>query len=416
MKKGIFKIIGMVVIMVLLLQTNTFVLAETKEQLEKKQNENNKQINQTQSELEEVQTEKSETTKQVEKLSTQIADYESQIEKLNGQITELNSKITQTEKELQKAQEDYTQQEALLNARLVATYEAGETSYLDFLLSSESIIDLISNYYLVAEVANSDTELLEKIEKQKQDIEKAKKELEGSKQELATSKASKQSVTTQLQTAKEEKKQQVAKLSEDEQKLQEKIEELRQANVSIDNEIRAAQAAIEAARRKQEEERKKQEANNSNKKPSNPSTGGSAGSGSVSSSGFIYPVPSGYTRITTGLNYSNGSYHGAVDFGSGGINGQPIYAVADGYVVTSKRLNGSYGNYIIIAHYNGLYTLYAHGQDGSRRVSAGDTVTQGQQIMNVGSTGNSSGPHLHFEVRQSPGEYSNRVNPMGYLP
>ncbi len=416
MKKGIFKIIGMVVIMVLLLQTNTFVLAETKEQLEKKQNENNKQINQTQSELEEVQTEKSETTKQVEELSTQIADYESQIETLNGQITELNSKITQSEKELQKAQEDYTQQEALLNARLVATYEAGETSYLDFLLSSESIIDLISNYYLVAEVANSDTELLEKIEKQKQDIEKAKKELEGSKQELATSKASKQSVTTQLQTAKEEKKQQVAKLSEDEQKLQEKIEELRQANVSIDNEIRAAQAAIEAARRKQEEERKKQEANNSNKKPSNPSTGGSAGSGSVSSSGFIYPVPSGYTRITTGLNYSNGSYHGAVDFGSGGINGQPIYAVADGYVVTSKRLNGSYGNYIIIAHYNGLYTLYAHGQDGSRRVSAGDTVTQGQQIMNVGSTGNSSGPHLHFEVRQSPGEYSNRVNPMGYLP
>lgn len=416
MKKGIFKIIGMVVIMVLLLQTNTFVLAETKEQLEKKQNENNKQINQTQSELEEVQTEKSETTKQVEELSTQIADYESQIETLNGQITELNSKITQSEKELQKAQEDYTQQEALLNARLVATYEAGETSYLDFLLSSESIIDLISNYYLVAEVANSDTELLEKIEKQKQDIEKAKKELEGSKQELATSKASKQSVTTQLQTAKEEKKQQVAKLSEDEQKLQEKIEELRQANVSIDNEIRAAQAAIEAARRKQEEERKKQEANNSNKKPSNPSTGGSAGSGSVSSSGFIYPVPSGYTRITTGLNYSNDSYHGAVDFGSGGINGQPIYAVADGYVVTSKRLNGSYGNYIIIAHYNGLYTLYAHGQDGSRRVSAGDTVTQGQQIMNVGSTGNSSGPHLHFEVRQSPGEYSNRVNPMGYLP
>ena len=417
MKKIIFKIVGMLVTIVVLLQANTFVMAvATTKELENKQKENEKQINQTESELDEVQAEKSETTKQVEQLSTQIASYESQIQELNGQISELNNKITQSEKELQKAQEDYTQQEELLNARLVATYEAGETSYLDFLLSSENIVDLISNYYLVTEVANNDTELLEKIDKQKQDIEKAKQELEGDKQELATSKASKQSVTTQLQTAKEEKKQQVAKLTEDEQKLQEKIEELRQANVSIDNEIRAAQAAIEAARKKQEEERKKQQANNSNKTSSSSSSSTSTGGGSVSSSGFIYPVPSGYTKITTGINYSSGSYHGAVDFGSGGINGQPIYAVADGYVVTSKRLNGSYGNYIIIAHYNGLYTLYAHGQDGSRRVSAGDTVTQGQQIMNVGSTGNSSGPHLHFEVRQSPGEYANRVNPMGYLP
>lgn len=74
------------------------------------------------------------------------------------------------------------------------------------------------------------------------------------------------------------------------------------------------------------------------------------------------------------MYYSSGQYHGAVDFGAAGINGAPVYAVADGYVVTSTRLNGSYGNYIIIAHYNGLYTLYAHGQDGSRKVSAGQTV------------------------------------------
>lgn len=128
---------------------------------------------------------------------------------------------------------------------------------------------------------------------------------------------------------------------------------------------------------------------------------------------FIKPVNS---YITTGMYYSSGQYHGAVDFGAAGINGAPVYAVADGYVVTSTRLNGSYGNYIIIAHYNGLYTLYAHGQDGSRKVSAGQTVKKGQQIMNVGSTGNSTGPHLHFEVRTSPGTYSNRVDPRNYLP
>ena len=264
--------------------------------------------------------------------------------------------------------------------------------------------DLIPNFIIIKNKENIQI-VSEKIQKQKEEIEKAKEELEKNKKELDTSKASKQSVSTQLKTAKEEKNKQVAQLSEDEKKLQEQIDELNQANKSIDAQIKAAQEAI----RKYQEQQK-----------NNASSGGSSSSGggisNPSSSGFIYPVPSAYARITTGLYYSSGQYHGAVDFGCAGINGQPIYAVADGYVVTSTRLSGSYGNYILIAHANGLYTLYAHGQDGSRTVSAGQTVKQGQQIMRVGSTGNSTGPHLHFEVRTSPGTYSNRVNPTGYLP
>ena len=171
------------------------------------------------------------------------------------------------------------------------------------------------------------------------------------------------------------------------------------------------------------EEYKKQQANSSSGSSSGGSSGGSSpsggtstGGGPVSNSGFIYPVPSAYSRITTRLYYSSGQYHGAVDFGSAGINGQPVYAVADGIVYTAKALTTSYGNYVIILHDNGLYTLYAHGQAGSIRVSEGQRVTQGQQIMNVGSTGNSTGPHLHFEVRVSPGLYNNRVNPENYLP
>ena len=138
-------------------------------------------------------------------------------------------------------------------------------------------------------------------------------------------------------------------------------------------------------------------------------------SGGSSSSGFIRPVK-GYP-ITTGMYYnSSGKYHGAVDFSGPGIAGKPIYAVADGYVVTTRRLNYSYGNYILIAHYNGLYTLYAHGKPGSIRVSPGQRVVQGQQIMSVGTTGNSTGYHLHFEVRTGNGTFSERVNPMKYLP
>lgn len=164
------------------------------------------------------------------------------------------------------------------------------------------------------------------------------------------------------------------------------------------------QAQIEAARKAAEEAKK-----NNNK--SNSNSGSNSG---TSSAGFIRPVNS---YITTGMYYSSGSYHGAVDFGAGGVSGMPIYAVADGEVMKTAALTTSYGNYIIIYHpSSNLFTLYAHGQAGSISVSQGQTVKQGQQIMRVGSTGNSTGPHLHFEVRTYPGYYSNRVNPANYLP
>lgn len=409
MKKSmILKILGIVVTIVMLLET-TSVFAANINELNNQKESNQEKINETQKEKEEITEKKNKTVAEVEKLNTQISDYETQIDELEDKISNLNVKIKESQAQLDKAQEDYTNQEKLLKARLVAIQEAGETSYLDFLLSSEGITDLISNYYLVSEIATNDTQLLENIQKQKEEIQKAKENLESSKRELDTSKASKESVSVQLKSAKNDKDKQVAQLSEDEKKLQSKIDELNQANKSIDSQIKAAQEAI---RRYQEEQKKKQQQQQQASGGSSNSSGGGTKQGS---SGFIYPVPSAYARVTTGLYYSSGQYHGAIDFGSSGINGQPIYAVADGYVVTSTRLSGSYGNYILIAHANGLYTLYAHGQDGSRTVSAGQTVTQGQQIMRVGTTGNSTGPHLHFEVRTSPGTYSNRQNPLNYL-
>ena len=410
MKKSIIiKMLGMLIVTIMLLQTTSVFANDVMKELNNKKESNQEKITETQKEKEEVTEEKKKVTAEVEKLNTQITDYENQIDELDSKISDLNSKISDSQSKLNKAEEDFTNQQKLLDSRLIAIQEAGETSYLDFLLSSEDITDLISNYYLVSEIATNDTQLLDNIQKQKEEIKKAKEELESSKRELDTSKASKESVSVQLKTAKNDKDKQVSQLSEDEKKLQAKLDELRQANKSIDSQIKAEQ---ENVRKYIEEQNRKKPQNINNDKPQNNQAGGTTKSGS---SGFIYPVPSGYTRVTTGMYYSSGSYHGAIDFGSGGINGQPVYAVADGYVVTSTRLSGSYGNYILIAHANGLYTLYAHGQDGSRTVSAGQTVKQGQQIMRVGSTGNSSGPHLHFEVRTSPGTYSNRQNPLNYL-
>ena len=410
MKNIVKKIIVITIISILLLYTNTLIVSNAANEIsnyqaEQKQNES--KITETQEKMKEVEKIKDETLKEVEKLNVQISDYEGQIETLDEQIVSTNKKIEDAQTKLQKAQKDYENQEKLLKERLVASYEAGETSYLDFLLSSESLTDLISNYYLVEEIASYDAELLDKIEKEKKEIEQAKQTLENSKKELATQKASKQSVSLQLKTSKSEKDKYVSQLSEEEKQLQSRIDQLKKDNQSIDAKIKAKQAEIEAALKRQQEQNRKN-SNNSNSGSNN-----SSSNSGTSSSGFIKPVNS---YVTTGMYYSSGAYHGAVDFGAAGVNGMPVYAAADGIVHTTAALTTSYGNYVIIAHYNGVYTLYAHGQAGSICVSEGQAVKQGQQIMRVGSTGNSTGPHLHFEVRRSPGTYSCRVNPLSYLP
>lgn len=404
MKNILQKIVVITIIFILLLYTNIFIVSNAANEIENykaEQQKNKNQISETEEKMQEIEKIKDETLKEVEKLNLEITQYESQIETLDEQIVATNKKIEETESKLKEKEKDYDKQEELLKERLIASYEAGETSYLDFLLSSENITDLISNYYLVTEIATYDAELLDKIEKEKKEIEEAKQTLENSKSELATQKASKQSVSLQLKTSKSEKDKYVSQLSEEEKELQSRIEQLKKDNQSIDAKIKAKQAQIEAELKRQQEQNKNNSNNNS-----------SSNSG-TSSSGFIRPVNS---YVTTGMYYSSGAYHGAVDFGASGINGMPVYAVAGGIVHTTAALTTSYGNYVIIAHYNGLYTLYAHGQAGSICVSEGQVVKQGQQIMRVGSTGNSTGPHLHFEVRTSPGTYSCRVNPLSYLP
>lgn len=404
MKKICQKIIVIIITIIFLTSYNiSLAVSQSDINAQKNQQEENKnEINEKKAQIDEVKEIKDETLKEVEELNNQITNYQSQITSLEAQISDANKKIEEAQEKLTKAQEDYESQEETLENRMVAVYESGDTSYLDVLLSSTSVTDFISNYYLVSEVTQYDMELLDKIQKQKEEIENAKKELENSKNELTTSKASKESVSNQLKTAKSAKDAKVSQLSEEEKKLQSQIEELQKDNEAINKKIQAMQAQIQA-------EAKKAQANNSSSSSNN-----QASNSGTSSAGFIKPVNS---YITTGLYYSSGSYHGAVDYGASGINGMPVYAVADGIVVTTQALTTSYGNYIIIYHpSSNLYTLYAHGQAGSICVSSLQSVKQGQQIMRVGNTGNSTGPHLHFEVRTAPGYYSNRVDPRGYLP
>lgn len=410
MKRITLKVLGMVVVLVMLLQT--IAVAATNADIE----ENNEKIDELKEQKSDVQDEKSDTQKEVDDLNTQISDYQSQINELDTKITDLNTQIEESQKKLDEAQAEYDENKKLAEERLVIMQESGDTSYLDFILSSDSVTDLISSYYLASELAQADTELLDGLEEERQAVEDAKTELENSKAELDSSKTAKESVSAQLEVARNEKSQKVTELSAEEQDIQAEIDQLEKDNQQILNEIRIAQekykAQLEALK------------NQSNSNSSGGTSGGGHSGGTTTGSGsgiFIVPIKS-YSYISTNGYYSSGKFHGAIDYAAS--SGTPVYAAADGVVMTKKDMTTSYGTYVVIQHANGLQTWYGHGTRGSICVSPGQTVKQGQQIMLSGSTGNSSGPHLHFEVRKSPYNYSysakkygddSRVNPNNYF-
>ena len=374
--------------------------------LEKERKANESKINEAKDEQNEVRTKMTAIQKEVEELNGKIASYENENDALTSQIDETSANIDTMTQELTKKEKELEEKEELLKKRLVASYKAGSTSYLDVLLSSGSLTNFLSNYYLIEQLAESDQKLIDTITTTKNQVAEAKTQLEENKKSLEDARELQENKKNALAVNKSEKNEKVAQLSDEDKKLQQQIEDMQSQDSAIRAAIKKAQAAEEAARK----------AAAANKNNGNKNNGNNSSSPSSNPGGFIYPVPSAYAKITTGLYYSNGSYHGGVDFGSGGIAGQPVYAVKSGTVILALALTTSYGNYVVIDHHDGTYTLYAHGQAGSICVSPGQSVSQGQQIMKVGSTGNSTGAHLHFEVRVSPGGYNNRVSPLNYLP
>jgi septal ring factor EnvC (AmiA/AmiB activator) len=420
--KSIFqKLIGMALISILLASTNV-ALAATQADI----NSNQKKIDEAEEKQKQVESDKTEAMKQVESINSKIDDYETQISDLDSKITDANTKIKEEEKKLAQAEQDYKEQEELIKKRMVAVYTSGDTSYLDVLLSSKNLTDFISSYYLVSEVTKMDAELLDKIQKQKEEIETAKKEIENNKDTLTASKTEKENVNNQLKTAKTEKDKYVAQLSDQEKELEQEIQQLKQDNAKIANEIKQAEIAY----KKQLEELKKQQEAANSQKNNNSNNSSNSNSGKNNNSGsFTTPTGSGYFMkpvsggsISTNGYYSSGKFHGAIDYAIS--SGSPVYAAAAGVVMITDNLTSSYGTYVVIRHANGMQSYYGHGTRGSICVSPGQIVKKGQQIMLSGSTGNSSGPHLHFELRTAPYSYrysataygqDSRVNPLNYM-
>lgn len=366
-----------IVLILLICFVTTFTYAENESEnnttnlqtqdLQTQRDELQNQLSEANGELEEVQSNLSENLQQVEKLDEKIATAETQLEEQESKITELKDSINKIETELNTVTEKYEKQRKLFEQRLVATYESGETQYLDILLKSKSISDFLSSYYIITELAELDNDLISELEEKKKTIDLSRQKLENEKEELATIIENQTRLSRTLQNTKKMRESFIEKLSDDEKNLQAKIDEINEQYENVNKQIlELAMKGIDTAY-----------------------IGGE----------LAWPVP-GYTRITSKyamrVHPITGQYklHTGVDIGA--PEGANFIAANDG-IVTKAEYNTAYGKMVIIDHGGGISTLYAHGSE--ILVEVGQNVKRGETVLKVGSTGYSTGPHAHFEVR-----------------
>ncbi len=379
------KIVSAILVFILLIGFGANVFAS----LQSEKNNLQNKIDDAKEQKTKVKLEISKSLQDIEDLNDSIDDNQDKLDDLNNDLKNLSDEISQLKSELEEAEKQYDAQENLLKDRISAQYEAGDITYLDVLLNSKGFSDFLSNYFLVSEVLENDSELLTNIENKKTKIEKDKQSLEDKQKDLKTKKAEQEKIQVLLNNQKVQKQNKVSALSDEEKNLQKSIEEYTKEINRVEKQIRDA-------------------ANNA----------GNKYNGNISGSGVLaWPLPSSYgrSRITSYFGHREqpvagaSTYHRAIDIGV--PIGTSVYAAADGYVVTTGY-SSIRGNYIMVKHADNLYTFYQHLK--SIVVSAGRNVSKGQTIAYSGNTGIGSGPHLHFEVRTSP-NYGSEVDPLKYL-
>lgn len=373
---------------------------------------------------------------------------EQQLNVLNQQIqvsedllAQYAQQIAEKEAELEAAKAKEAQYQAEFEERVRAMEERGNVSYWSVLFQASDFSDLLDRIDMIGEIMDADDQVLDQLAEARQAVAQAKTDLEASRQGQQETLAQQQSQQAQLQAQQAEVDQLIQEIATQGDVYAKQIEKLEasqddvaqqiaQAEATYQKQLAAEKAAAEkaaaekaaaeqaaqAAAQKAAQQQKQQSSGSS----ASGSSGSSSSSGSQSSqttasaSGFLWPIASSH-RVTSPFGWrthpitGRQNLHGGIDIAA--PNGTPIMAAKAGVVVISQY-GSSYGNYVVISHPDGTRTLYAHMSQ--RNVSAGDTVRQGQTVGLVGSTGSSTGNHLHFETWTGSSS-SSRVNPMQFF-
>lgn len=351
----------------------------------------------TEETIQELEKLKADTESYVKELDGELARLDDELSSLDSRITDKEADIEETKAQLEEAKKTEEEQYASMKLRIKYMYEKGDTSYLDLLLESGSMSEMLNRAEYIQQISSYDRKKLTEYGEIKEKIADDEEKLEAEHEELLA-------LQEQTKAKQDSVEKLVGEKSRELQKYQNQISANESQLASYQADIEAQEnkiQQIEAELKRQEEEaRKKAQEKGEEYKTV-----------SIGNISFIWPCPSS-SRITSGFGGRSSptegasSNHKGIDIGAS--SGSDIVAAADG-TVTISTYSYSAGNYIMINHGGGVSTVYMHCS--KLLVSVGETVKKGQVIAKVGSTGYSTGPHLHFGVRVN-GAY---VNPSQYV-
>ncbi len=382
------------------------VMADTKESLDE-------QIKNDSAALSDAKSEKKELETNLEAVQALKESLQEAKDELAGHVVELDNEMSQvtmklfeveqlletkeaeheaTEVKLAEAKENIEKQYEDMKIRIQFMYEHGSMSFLEILLSCSSFSEMLNKAEYIEQVSAYDRQMLDAYEETKVKVEALEKELASQREILETVRADVKKQQDQMQGLIDEKQEEIKEYQTDIANKEKAIKEYEAMIAEQDSLIGSLEAAVEAARKKREQM-------------------GVSDNDSYSGGAFCWPAPS-YTRISDDYGWRTHPILGVQQFHNGvdmaAPSGSPILAAAEGEVIAATY-NATMGNYVMIDHGGGLFTIYMHAS--ALYVSSGNRVSKGEEIAAIGSTGRSTGPHLHFSVRLN-GEY---VSPWNYL-
>ena len=385
-------LLAAVMIFTTLAGTLSVVFAASKTELKNQKNELQKQKEAAEAVVKELRGKEESYLKLIYALDAQIDLTELDIQATEDIIETLEDDIVDKMAEIDETQAELEHQTALFETRMRVMYENGSLTYLDVLLSATSFSDMLTRLEQVSQIMEFDQKVIDRVQELKEQLEAQKAELEAAKAEQEEYKAELEEKQAELDAQRAEYQDVVDKLEADQEEKERQIAELESEMDEIDDEL---------AKIAKEEAAKAAAASGKNS---------SSYKYNLKSGELLWPCPT-YTRISDSYGwryhpiYKTQKFHKGTDVASGA--GNPVIAAKDG-TVSKSYYSSSYGNYIVINHGGGLMTAYAHLS--TRLVQVGDKVSAGQKIGTVGSTGASTGNHLHYEVYVN----GSTVNPLSY--
>lgn len=361
--------------------------------LQQKMNDVDANLKKVQQDKQNVLNQKEVTMEQINELSAQIDSLEEELKLVDGRIAESEESLLQAGQELEDTKARIEERGELLDARVRLLYTNGFVSYLDVLLSATSFSDFLDRFDSLQSILAQDKAILEAHKADKELIEQKKAQIEAELAGLQELYSKKEDYYNLLVDKEKEKEVMILQYNRKIEALDQRAEELEEISEEQEKQLmelaRKEKAAIEAEKKK---------------KNTVYYTGGKLG---MPIKDYKY-VSSKFGPRTHPVTGQKGKQHNGIDFAA--ASGTDIFAAESGTVIVAQSMSG-YGNTVIIDHGNGLWTLYGHIRKGGIKVKAGEVVKKGQKIAEVGSTGVSTGPHLHFEVRLN----EKPVDPENYL-